>query len=87
MISRSEIETLLTDFTKLYVKEDFTLDKSFKELGLRDIDKVEIIIAMEFKTKTWLENENSLQIQTLNQLVDLLMEKAEEKENAASPGK
>ena len=73
MISRNELEVMVKDFTKFYSKDDISLDKSFEHNGISPIDRVEIIAAIQFKTRTSLETNAALGVSTFNDLIDLIV--------------
>lgn len=80
-ISRNEIEVMVKDFTKFYIKDDITLDKSFEHFGISPIDRVEIIAAIQFKTRASLEQKAALGVRTFNDLIDLIVIDLEKKEH------
>ena len=84
MISRNEIEYMVKDFTKFYVEDPISLDKTFEDYGIKPIDRVGIIAAIQYKTNTYLERNSALGVKTFNDLIDLIVLEQEKKQNDPS---
>lgn len=82
-VSRQEVEKKVMDFIKTYEVDTakLTPEADLKEIGLSDIDIVEVVASSEYMFKVDFKEEEALALKTIPEIVDLVLKHKEEGQN------
>ena len=71
LVSREEIERNLVDVVKKYITGEVDLKASYKDLGISDIDILEIIAMTEYNLDADLKEDDAVLLTTIPDTLDL----------------